>query len=242
MKDKELTPADKQGAQNLRRIWEEWQRQRVQQGEKRLSQEKVGAILGMTQGAVSQYLNGTTPLGIKAVLDFAHLFTVHPADIRPDFAYEVREQRNEEFIRDGYGSLQPRIGARALHAVPHLRSWRAVLDWVKSSQLPEEKWSYVHTTAKVGSRAYALSVSGDIMEPEFPAGSIIIVDPDSAARHEAYVIVHIDELEQLTFRQLIHDAGREYLKPANKQYPILELDRPYTYCGTVMRMEKNFYE
>lgn len=50
--------------------------------------------MDMTQGAVSQYLNGKIPLGTDATISFAHLFGCHPSDIRPGYLFDsVRERR-----------------------------------------------------------------------------------------------------------------------------------------------------
>ncbi|EOW6510229.1 helix-turn-helix domain-containing protein, partial [Escherichia coli] len=56
-----------------------------------LTQERAAEILGFsTQGAVSHYLNGQTPLNLEAVIKFAGLLQVPPESIRPDMADLLR--------------------------------------------------------------------------------------------------------------------------------------------------------
>ncbi|CAN5816522.1 hypothetical protein BH20PSE1_BH20PSE1_01370 [soil metagenome] len=87
MAKKPMTQADKQAAANLRREWIKWQDARMRQGLGRKSQLEAAGDMGITQGAVSQYLNETMPLGTEAVLKFAQLLGVHPGEIRQDFRY-----------------------------------------------------------------------------------------------------------------------------------------------------------
>lgn len=79
MKRKPLSDADRQAAANLKEIWG------AKKDALKLTQDKAAELLGFaTQGAVSHYLNGRTPLNTDAVLKFAALLDVSPTAIRPD--------------------------------------------------------------------------------------------------------------------------------------------------------------
>ncbi|EFE9119725.1 helix-turn-helix transcriptional regulator [Escherichia coli :H19] len=81
MKRKSLSEIDLQAAQRLKQIWIE---KKTKLG---LTQERAAEILGFsTQGAVSHYLNGQTPLNLEAVIKFAGLLQVPPESIRPDMS------------------------------------------------------------------------------------------------------------------------------------------------------------
>lgn len=68
---------------------------------------------------------------------------------------------------------------------------------------------------------FALRVLGDSMQPEFAEGEIIIVEPAGNVSSGCFVVaVHDDEY---TFRQLVIEAGRWFLKPLNDAYPTLEV-------------------
>lgn len=81
---------------------------------------------------------------------------------------------------------------------------------------------------------YALRVVGDSMAPEFWDGCIVIVDPGSNPGHETYVIADMGG-DEVTFRQLIVDGARRYLKPLNPSYPIVEWQPTYTVRGVVVQ-------
>ena len=61
----------------------------------------------------------------------------------------------------------------------------------------------------------------DSMEPEFPKGCIIIVDPTGHARDGAFVLAEVDGT--YIFRRLVVDASQYTLAPLNAQYPSLTL-------------------
>lgn len=88
MQDRKAKPsaADKAAAARLKRIWDAKLKAARAAGQP-FSQESVGAALKMTQGAVSQYLNGKIPIGLNAVLAFASYFGVAPTEIRSDLEH-----------------------------------------------------------------------------------------------------------------------------------------------------------
>ena len=69
---------------------------------------------------------------------------------------------------------------------------------------------------------FALRVDGDSMEPGFPHGCIVIVDPEIEAKPNDYVIAMNGDNES-TFKQLIKDGPDFYLRPRNPRYPIKPL-------------------
>jgi len=93
---------------------------------------------------------------------------------------------------------------------------------------------------------YALRVLGDSMEPEFPDGCVVIVDPGHPPRDGAYVIVEF--AGDVFFRQIVFDGERRFLKPLNPKYGGFELTPPYTVRGGVVqqagrrRSQRKHYE
>lgn len=80
---------------------------------------------------------------------------------------------------------------------------------------------------------YALRVVGDSMEPEFPDGCVIIVDPGYVPRDGSYVIVEF--AGDVFFRQLVFDGERRFLEPLNPKYGRFELTPPYSVLGGVVQ-------
>lgn len=80
---------------------------------------------------------------------------------------------------------------------------------------------------------YALRVLGDSMEPEFPDGCVIIIDPGHAPRDGSYIVV--EYAGDVFFRQLAIDGERRFLNPLNPKYGGFELVPPYTVRGGVVQ-------
>jgi DNA polymerase V len=92
-------------------------------------------------------------------------------------------------------------------------------------------------TSACGDREpFALMVLGDIMEPEFEDGSVIVCDPGYPLFDGAYVVV--EYADDYWFRQYSEQEGRKLLKPLNPAHPDIELTGPFTVKGVVW--QKNY--
>jgi|GEM_PF-2404315 len=78
-KRRSLTEAERRAADALARIYGE-RKKALQIG----SQEELGGMVGMTQGAVYQYLRGIIALNLEAVFKFAGALRVPPHEIYPE--------------------------------------------------------------------------------------------------------------------------------------------------------------
>ena len=92
---RELTPEEKTWQQNLRRVWD------AKKKDLKLTQESAGAAMGITQGAVGQYLNGVIPLNTNSKLRFAEVLQVSPAEIDPDLFSTTGKKSMDGKIQDG---------------------------------------------------------------------------------------------------------------------------------------------
>ena len=115
-----------------------------------------------------------------------------------------------------------------------LLSWAQAGDW---RSIVERCWRegdddipMIQVAKTGGPYSFCLRVEGDSMvSPEgkysFPDGIIIQVDPDIPAQNKSYVIARSKDTGEATFKQLIIDGGKKYLKPLNVRYPITECDK-----------------
>lgn len=88
--------------------------------------------------------------------------------------------------------------------------------------------------------AFSLRVEGDSMEPEFPHGCVIFVEPRGDALNGDFVVVTLDDTHRATFKELVVDGPSRYLKPLNPRYPILPLTAAARVCGVVREMRKAY--
>ena len=71
------------------------------------------------------------------------------------------------------------------------------------------------------SEPFALRVLGDSMSPEYPVGSIIIIDPTDSAQDGDYVIAEVED--ELIFRQFRIEGERHLIKALNPGYPEIDI-------------------
>ncbi len=70
---------------------------------------------------------------------------------------------------------------------------------------------------------YALQVLDESMEPEFPKGCVIVIEPSQACASGAYVVIRVGE--ERWFRQFVRDeAGSSKLVALNEGFHEIPLD------------------
>ena len=130
------------------------------------------------------------------------------------------------------------------HDGPDLRSLHPLISWVQAGNWYEISESFVPA---YGSEllpcpvccipeSFVLRVRGSSMEPKFHEGDLIFVDPNVSPDHGKYVVVRLDESNEATFKQLIIEEGKQYLKALNPDWPnrIIEVDEEATICGVIV--------
>tara|TARA_B100001057_G_scaffold280607_1_gene281022 strand:- start:599 stop:934 length:336 start_codon:yes stop_codon:yes gene_type:complete len=83
------------------------------------------------------------------------------------------------------------------------------------------------------SEPYALQVTDNSMEPEFPQDCIVIVDPSGTCKNGQYIFVEYDGVRW--FRRFDIIDGDKYLYPLNKDYPEIKLDNSYDVIGIIVQ-------
>lgn len=186
--------------------------------EKKMSQAALAEKVGVSTPNISRYESGKQNPEFEKIKDIADALDTRMSDL-----FLVAEGIN---IKTGPD----------LYKVP-------LISWVQAGNLKEvfinndlENIEYVETTYRARKYTYALRVVGDSMEPKFPEGSIIIVEPEEQAINKSFVIARQDG-NKATFKQLIDDGDARYLKPMNERYPIIPLAPDSEICGVVKRME-----
>lgn len=96
---------------------------------------------------------------------------------------------------------------------------------------------------EAGESAFWTRVTNDSMIGQaglsFPAGTLVLVDPDYPADPGRMVVARQAGTGQVTFKQLVEDAGKLFLKPLNHHYPMIQIDDQWEIIGAVRKAEIN---
>jgi SOS-response transcriptional repressor LexA len=87
-----------------------------------------------------------------------------------------------------------------------------------------------------GPKTFALRVEGISMEPDYQEGDIIYVDPERAATNGKDIVIRLDDRNEATFKRLVIEGRRNYLKPLNRLWPeqIIEVPDDARIVGVVL--------
>jgi SOS-response transcriptional repressor LexA len=119
-------------------------------------------------------------------------------------------------------------------------SWVQAGNWAESLEEHRDELQFIASPFRCSSNSYILEVRGESMTSQtgsrhsFPEGVLIVVDPIQEARNESFIIARICGTNEITFKQLISDMGKTYLKPINSLYPMMELNQETVVCGVVV--------
>lgn len=129
---------------------------------------------------------------------------------------------------------------------PDIRGGRVpVISWVQAGQ-----WCTTHDEFEPGhaeewrlcprehgEHTFALRVRGVSMEPKYQNGDIIFVDPDVPAEHGKHVIAKLVTESEATFKQLVVEGEKMFLRPLNPDWPgekLIPIDENIVICGVVI--------
>ncbi|MDR5761928.1 S24 family peptidase [Caballeronia sp. LZ035] len=119
------------------------------------------------------------------------------------------------------------VQAGAWESVVNTFAIRDAEEWLLSP-IPTSKSAYYL-------RVRGLSMYNPSGEPSFNENDLILVEPQSDAESGNLVVVLLDDSAEATFKQLIVEDGKKYLRALNPDWPnrIIEVNGNATICGVV---------
>ncbi|MCP4394251.1 MAG: helix-turn-helix domain-containing protein [Alphaproteobacteria bacterium] len=189
---------------------------------KGLSVTELSKILNVNPGRISEIEKGHFLPSLDWLERLAGVLGVSPVDLMP----------NNKMLTEEHLSVLTR-------SVP-LISFADAYTWQNLFDNDPDDW--VPTTAQVGLNSYALRVNRDSMEPKFPMGCIIIVDPEADIKSGNFVIAKINKENPPVFRQYIEEGGQKFLRALNSSFPMLDISKnlDLTFFGRVMQSMMDF--
>ncbi|WP_246216992.1 LexA family protein [Paraburkholderia panacisoli] len=115
-------------------------------------------------------------------------------------------------------------------------AWERIVD----NFAPGDAEQWIEAPVRVSKSSYWLRVCGESMydptgKRSFKDGDLVLVEPHAYAENGSLVVVRLDDESEATFKQLIIEGGRKFLKALNPNWPnrIFEVNGNATICGVI---------
>lgn len=151
-----------------------------------------------------------------------------------------------EWLASGQGSQREPSNVRALGEQPEsfkypVISWVAAGAWAEAVEPFPPGFSDRYEMSDYNSKgaAFWLEVKGDSMTSpvgtSIPEGMLILVDTEAEAIPGKLVVAKLADSNEATFKKLVEDGGRRFLKPLNPAYPMEMCMEGCRIVGVVVR-------
>jgi SOS-response transcriptional repressor LexA len=121
-------------------------------------------------------------------------------------------------------------------------SWVSAGAWSEAVQPYPDGFSDRYEISDYDSKgaAFWLEVKGDSMTApsgvSVPEGMMILVDTEVEAQPGKLVVAKLPASNEATFKKLVEDSGKRYLKPLNPEYKMVECDEDCRIIGVAVRV------
>jgi len=124
-----------------------------------------------------------------------------------------------------------------------LISWVQACAWadIVDNFAPRDAEEWLACPVNHGPRTFVLRVRGESMwnphgRPSFHEGDLLFVDLDRQAEPGSLVVVRLDDTKEATFKKLIVDGDKTYLRALNPAWPepIIQVAGDATICGVAI--------
>lgn len=201
--------------------------------ERGITQEILAEKLGKSQGAVNLWLNKKREPSLDDIADIMKEVGLSTIILNSD--------RSVESSSIGIGNTE-KIDSKKLtykNAFPVISAVQAGL-WTEACEAytSYDVDKYLSTTERVSESSFWLRVKGDSMtsltSPSFPEGTAVLVDPTIDPENGKFIVAKLTDENEATFKRLVIDAGKKYLKPLNRDYSMLEVNGNCKIIGVVV--------
>lgn len=211
------------------------ERVKAARGHAHLTQKALADKAGVEQPVISQLETGKN-------LQSAHLSKIaHACGVS---AIWLSDGIGQMILGDGVEAdsnvkmaAQPKMSFR----YPVI-SWVSAGAWAEAVQPYPDGFSDRYEISDYDSKgaAFWLEVKGDSMTApsgvSVPEGMMILVDTEVEAQPGKLVIAKLPASNEATFKKLVEDSGKRYLKPLNPEYKMVECDEDCRIIGVAVRV------
>lgn len=178
---------------------------------------------------LSQLMSGKASFGERAARRLEHDYGMADGYLDQPLSVEVSIQNTEP---------GPDIQGRVpLISWVQAGAWSEIID----NLAPGDAEEWISCPVSHSPATFVLRVRGESMlnpygRPSFHDGDLIFVDPERPAVHGSLVVVRLDDDKEATFKRLVVEGDRRYLKALNPAWPepMMQINGHATICGVVI--------
>lgn len=199
---------------------------------------EIASLCGVANSAVTQWITGESK------------------SLRPENLYALAKATGfrAEWLAIGEGDEREASESNISPAAQPTKSFRyPVVSWVAAGAWSEAVEPYptgisdTYEFSEYDSKgpAFWLTVKGDSMTApagqSITEGTLILVDTEAEVSPGKLVVAKLPDSNEATFKKLVSDGGRLFLKPLNPSYPIEAVDENCRIVGVVVQALQKFY-
>ncbi len=217
-------------------MWSIGQNIRAARKKKKLSQSELSILCGWGHfpARISNYERDVREPKSDDLLKLARIL-----EVSIDWFYHT-EQKKPGCVKES------RVTYASLRLIPVIPWSEVLVEAVATKPRDYEGYERIVVDNSISDQSYVLRVETDTMEAphgdSFPKGALILVDPSLEPQDNDYVIVGNLAEKEVSFKQLISDGSKRYLKPLNPRYPLSDVTESSKIFGVVHSMRKHFYK
>ena len=198
---------------------------------------EIASLCGVANSAVTQWITGESK------------------SLRPENLYALAKATGfrAEWLAIGEGAEVEKADSNVGESQQPVESYRyPVISWVAAGAWAEavepypagfsDRYEFSEYDSK--GPAFWLEVKGDSMTSpagqSITEGTLILVDTEAEAAPGKLVIAKLPDSNEATFKKLVNDGGKLFLKPLNPGYPIEPFDEQCRIVGVVVRALQKF--
>jgi SOS-response transcriptional repressor LexA len=207
--------------------WTNRAKQRMK--ELKLTHQDIADRLEVSRASITHYLSGRREPSLNQLIEWSAILKTSPAWLQFGVETSQVDLPNDKNIKPA--------APLAVH-LPVI-SWLDASQWeqLKEDYRPSNETEWIPYAGSPIEGAFALKIRGDSMQAlygvSFIENSYIIVAPHRMAQHEDFVLICLKNEEEALLRQLILEGKKQFFKPLNPRYPIIEMKAGIRLCGVV---------
>ena len=188
-----------------------------------LTQSELAEKVGTSQQAIEQLEGGRTKRP-RYLPELASVF-----DVSSEWLLHGTGHSNVTFA----GKNEPK-GRYPLISWISAGAWAEACEPYDLSQISE----WIETDTHLLGDGFWLRVEGDSMTSpvgqSIPDGHLVLVDTGREAKNGSLVVAKLMDANEATFKKLVIDGGRQYLKGLNPLWPMIPIDSNCKIIGVVV--------